>query len=75
MIICLIVVWLLLGVVGYFLMRQGFLVQFESALGEKWAWDSKDIILGIVSIVFGGPIFIIMAFSVQGKRCVKKRVS
>ncbi len=75
MITCLIVGWLLLGTIGYFLMRQGFLVDFEDALGERGAWGPDMILLGIVSVVLLGPLFILMAFIIKGKNCIKRRTA
>ncbi|KKL25485.1 hypothetical protein LCGC14_2404840 [marine sediment metagenome] len=72
MIYVLITAWLLMGAIGHMLMRQGFLVDFESSLGRKRAWDTKDNIVSIIGIS-SGPIAILMAFLVTGKRCLRKR--
>ena len=66
-----ITIWLALGVVGYLMMRQGFLVSYERILGKEKAWDWSDKIGIIFSIM--GPIFILIAILVKGKSCFKKR--
>ena len=59
-------IWLFLGIVGYFLMRQGFLVD----IGE---WPLLAKIGGFVCIFFG-PLFVIAALIVNKKNCFRKRM-
>ncbi len=72
MLILYLLLWLLGGVVGYFLMRQAFLVDFEDVLGKTRAWGVPEILSGILS-VFMGPLFILVAFIVKGMSCFEKR--
>ncbi len=68
-----IILWIALGVVGYFMMRQGFLVEFEEkGVGKNVVWPWFMVLLGISSIALG-PIFITMALEVQGRNCFRKR--
>ncbi|MHC4121991.1 MAG: hypothetical protein ACYSSI_00325 [Planctomycetota bacterium] len=66
MIYVFIIGWLALGAVGYFLMRQGFLVDIG-------IWDKSTATMGILAAIIGGPIFIAVAFMVNGKSCLKNR--
>ncbi len=66
------VVWLAFGVVGYMLMRQGSLVDYEQSLGKKRAWSGANAFLGILGCLYG-PVFILMAVKIYGRSCVKKR--
>ena len=65
-------IWWLLGWLGYFLMRQGFFVSFEYALGKQRAWNGADKIMGWLGTCIG-PIFVIIAVLVKGKNCFRKR--
>lgn len=64
--------WWLLGICGYFMMRQGSLVEFERALGKKEAWAYQDIVLGLIYTITG-PISILQALKMSGKNCFRKR--
>lgn len=70
-----VIVWELLGFVGYMMMRQGFLVEFEDSLGKQGAWGMREIGPGIILFPVIGPGFIVAALCVQGKVCFKKRQS
>ena len=72
-ILILIAAWWLFGGIGYFLLRQGFLVEFEQCLGTKKAWGNDDALQAIFFALTCGPLFIVIAFSVEGKFCLKKR--
>ncbi len=65
-------IWSGLGLVGYFLMRQGFLVSYEAVLGKEKAWDWFDVILGI-PLVMTGPLAIMVALIVKGDSCFERR--
>ena len=64
--------WWLFGICGYFMMRQGSLVEFEKELGKKGAWDIWDILLAAMYTLYG-PMAILYAFCVYGKSCFRKR--
>ena len=67
-----ITIWLLLGIVGYFMMRQGFLVAFEKGLGKRESWSFGEMSLGILCISYG--VFnIFLALAICGKDCFLKR--
>lgn len=65
-------IWLFLGLCGYFMMRQGFLVSFERVLGKKATWGYWDVILGLIYTLYG-PFVIIHALSMDGKKCFQRR--
>ena len=67
-------IWFGLGVVGYFLMRQGFLVDYENVLGKDEAWGWAEVVLGILLVV-AGPLAIFIALALKGNSCFKKRPS
>ena len=73
MIITLMIVWWIGGLVGYLMIRQGFLVSFESALGKREAWDVSSVVFGIFSAIILGPLFIIVALVVKGRNCFGSR--
>lgn len=65
--------WLVCGVAGYVMMRQGFLVRYETEWRpKKKVWGIGSVIAGIFSAL-SGPAFIAMALAVTGKSCFKKR--
>lgn len=72
MILTIIICWLLLGICGYFMMRQGFLAQFERAFGKKDAWGRQEWIASLICILLG-PMLIFWAFVICGKYCFRKR--
>ncbi len=63
------------GTLGYMLMRQGFLVDFEGVLGKRNVWQKADVFSGIVSGLAAGWVFVLIAFFVKGKFCLKRRPS
>jgi hypothetical protein len=68
-----IVVWLTMGILGYMMMRQGFLVNFErEGHGKSKAWRSFDMYIGFFSVLLG-PIFIIISLGTVGKKAFQKR--
>lgn len=72
MLLIIAICWWLLGVCGYFMMRQGSLVEFERCLGKKVAWGGIDIVLGLL-YTFLGPLAILQALKMSGKNCFRKR--
>ena len=72
MIVMGIILWLAAGAIGWWLMRQGFLVDFESSLGKKRAWGIKENVAGFFFALLG-PVAILAAFFVTGTSCLKKR--
>lgn len=74
MIYLILALWWIGGAIGYFLMRQGFLVTFERPLGKKQAWGVAEIVMGIVAGVIVGWLFVPMAFAVKGRDCIRKRI-
>ncbi len=70
----LIALWITSGIVGYFLMRQGFLVDHELSLGKKRAWRKRNIAVGMLGSLYG-PVFLLMAFMIKGASCLKRRAS
>lgn len=71
--IILAVVWLVGGVLGYMMMRQGFLVKFEYCLGKDIAWEPFHVILGFFSALFAGPLFMLIALLICGRDCCRHR--
>lgn len=67
------VLWLLLGVCGYLMLRQGFLVAFEASIGKLGAWDAPVVIVGLIGILYG-PMMIVWALLICGRDCFRKRV-
>lgn len=65
-------IWLLLGICGYFMMRQGFLVAFEGCLGKRGAWGFCEMCLGIICLSWG-ILNIFLALSICGMDCFRKR--
>lgn len=65
-------VWLSFGFVGYIIMRQGFLVEFEESMGKALAWTTDDMVHGFCWTA-GGPVFLMVAIMVCGKSCFKRR--
>ena len=64
--------WLLAGLAGFVMMRQGFLVDFEKSLGKEVAWDVSCIVTGVLGIL-AGPFFMLIALLVKGGLCFRKR--
>lgn len=71
--ILLISIWLLLGICGCFMMRQGFYVAFESVLGKKGAWGWLMRITSVALMLCGGfaPLFAVI---ICRKDCFRKRI-
>lgn len=63
--------WLLFGVAGYFMMRQGFYVMFEKSLGRDGAW-CKRLRTQSKYIILTGPCFFIAALCCNGMDCFRK---
>lgn len=68
-----IAIWLILGLCGYFMLRQGFLVAFESCLGKEEAWDKDTKRLSMVAIITR-PIAMMYAVVICGGDCFHKRI-
>ena len=64
------IVWMILGYIGYVLMHHGFRCVATKKY-EDLAWPLSCQLFGIVCM-FLGPIFIIISFIVHGKNCFKE---
>ena len=65
-------VWLGLGCTGWFLHRWGELNSFPSLRARGRAWTNGDNVMGLLSALVIGPIFIFIALRVSGKNCFRK---